>query len=128
MNRTLDGDIQYHDGEIGISQCVWCRHREPGGRRCRAFPDGIPPAIAVNRHDHREPYDGDRGVRFEPEVIDIEFIEVEDETDPPPVAPARPRTKAAAAERASTRADRPATGDEAAENELLIDLDSLLGS
>jgi hypothetical protein len=77
MNRTLKGDVHYSDGELGISQCVWCRHRNADGRRCRAFPKGIPQAIAENRHDHRHPFDQDFGVRFEPEVVEIEFIDVE---------------------------------------------------
>lgn len=81
MNRTLSGDVHYTNGELGISQCVWCRHRSEGGRRCRAFPKGIPEAIATNGHDHREPFDGDSGVRFEPEVIEIEFVGVESEPE-----------------------------------------------
>ena len=77
MNRTLSSDLQYNDGDLGISQCVWCRHRSAGGRCCRAFPKGIPEAITSNRHDHRDPYDGDYGVRFEPEVVEIEFVDTE---------------------------------------------------
>ncbi len=77
MNRTLIGDVQFEDGEIGLSQCVWCRHRADDGRRCRAFPKGIPDAILKNRHDHRYPYDGDYGVRYEPETVEIEFVDVE---------------------------------------------------
>ena len=79
MNRTNSGDIQFSEGEIGLSQCVWCRHRADHGDRCRAFPDGIPEAILKNRHDHCHPYDGDRGVRYEPEVVEIEFVDVETE-------------------------------------------------
>ena len=77
MNRTLRGDVHYTDGELGISQCVWCRHRSADGRRCNAFPEGIPEAIATNRHDHRNPFDRDHGVRFEPERVEIEFVDVE---------------------------------------------------
>lgn len=81
MNRTLSNDVHYSEGELGISQCVWCRHRSAGGSTCRAFPKGIPEAISSNKHDHRSPYDGDHGVRFEPEVIEIEFVGVESEAD-----------------------------------------------
>jgi len=86
MNRTLTGDVQYSDGELGISQCVWCRHRSTGGRRCKAFPKGIPEAIIKNRHDHRSPFNGDYGVRFEPEVFEIEFVGVESESDSVPLS------------------------------------------
>jgi hypothetical protein len=33
---------------------------------CAAFPDGIPIEIIAARHDHREPYPGDHGIRYEP--------------------------------------------------------------
>ena len=81
MNRTQRGDVHFTDGELGISQCVWCRHRSADGGRCRAFPGGIPEAIAKNRHDHRNPFDQDQGLRFEPEKIEIEFIDVEPERE-----------------------------------------------
>ena len=86
MNRTLDGDIHYSNGDLEISQCVWCRHRSPDGRRCRAYPDGIPDAILRNRHDHRSPYEGDFGLRFEPEVVEIEFVDVGDRADDIPLS------------------------------------------
>lgn len=81
MNQTLSADVQYNDGKLGISQCVWCRHRSADGRRCKAFPKGIPEAILSNRHDHRYAFDGDYGVRFEPEVVEIEFVDVEGEPE-----------------------------------------------
>lgn len=58
-----------------IPQCFDCRHfrvaKAPDPTvplTCDAFPDGagIPHAILLARHDHREPFPGDRGIRFEP--------------------------------------------------------------
>jgi hypothetical protein len=47
--------------------CTGCRWwTVPGERMCRAFPDGIPMAIWMGEHDHRKPYRGDHGIRFEP--------------------------------------------------------------
>jgi hypothetical protein len=48
--------------------CLVCRHLRLGhsGRlACRGFPDGIPRALLEGRADHREPYPGDNGVRFQ---------------------------------------------------------------
>ena len=62
--------------------CMWCVHfrsaigpiGEGGGRQgplgCAAFPKppGIPEAIIMNHHDHRQPYKGDHGILFEPKA------------------------------------------------------------
>ena len=50
------------------SYCPVCIHfrrntREP---TCAAFPEGIPEEIFLSRFDHRRPYPGDKGFRFEP--------------------------------------------------------------
>lgn len=46
--------------------CVFCRHLKKGEDfRCDAFPDGIPSDIIENNADHRKPYPGDHGIRFE---------------------------------------------------------------
>jgi hypothetical protein len=34
--------------------------------RCAAYPDGIPWEIQAGQVDHRRPYAGDRGVRYDP--------------------------------------------------------------
>jgi hypothetical protein len=55
---------------LDIPQCSICIHFDPSRRditACAAFPDGIPGDIILNEIDHRDPVEGDHGVRFEPE-------------------------------------------------------------
>jgi len=49
------------------SQCAACKNlvAELNNWHCTAFPTGIPEIVVNNGRDHREPIDGDRGVRFE---------------------------------------------------------------
>jgi hypothetical protein len=53
-----------------LPQCLKCKHLLPRGpgelMHCSAFPDEIPSSILKNEHDHRAPYPGDNGIRFEP--------------------------------------------------------------
>jgi len=50
------------------SQCLSCRHFVWEGREkiCTAFTDRIPEDLYGNMYDHRYPYDGDHGIRWEP--------------------------------------------------------------
>jgi len=51
--------------------CGACKHYDSGNRpvgepaTCKAFPDGIPRKILIEGFDHRKPFKGDNGIRFE---------------------------------------------------------------
>jgi hypothetical protein len=47
-----------------VSLCDCCKHYREGDT-CAAFPEGIPWDMLYMYHDHREPYPGDQGIRFE---------------------------------------------------------------
>lgn len=47
-------------------QCDDCKHQHEDGVSCDAFPDRIPNDILMGRYDHKKPYPGDHGIRFEP--------------------------------------------------------------
>ena len=48
-------------------QCITCKNVDLNGAppTCKAYPDGIPDAILLSKHDHRKPYPGDNGIRYE---------------------------------------------------------------
>jgi hypothetical protein len=48
---------------MAVSLCAMCKHRRDE-RTCDAFPDGIPTEVYFE-YDHRLPYPGDHGIRFE---------------------------------------------------------------
>ena len=52
--------------------CIFCKHMHADGRSCDAFRDGIPDDLRFSDlgsnkppYDHRKPYPGDNGIRFE---------------------------------------------------------------
>ncbi len=52
-----------------IPACGTCKHftRSVRGKNvCDAFPNGIPKEIYRGRNDHREPFEGDNGIKWEP--------------------------------------------------------------
>jgi hypothetical protein len=52
--------------------CGGCKHlvrdndRPLADPKCGAFPAGIPTPILLSQADHRKPYEGDKGILFEP--------------------------------------------------------------
>jgi len=50
-------------------RCLECQHynwQDSEKMSCKAFPKGIPDAIIMGEYDHKHPYKGDHGIRFEP--------------------------------------------------------------
>lgn len=47
--------------------CTFCQNlKDPIRKTCRAFPRGIPEPIWLGEDRHTGPYEGDRGIQFEP--------------------------------------------------------------
>ena len=51
---------------LGDARCNKCRHVFIDGLTCGAFPQGIPNQILGGHSQHRKPFPGDHGIRFEP--------------------------------------------------------------
>jgi hypothetical protein len=53
---------------ISAPLCSGCLHFMPDEPElvCKAYPGGIPDAIIEGKVDHRKPFKGDNGIRFEP--------------------------------------------------------------
>lgn len=51
-----------------IPPCWTCKHKHLTGPTCEAFPEKIPDEILTGEHQHREPYPGDNGIQYEPEL------------------------------------------------------------
>lgn len=56
-----------HDIPVYSEVCTFCKNfnRESRGRTCKAFPEEIPQEIWLGKHDHKTPFPGDHGIRFE---------------------------------------------------------------
>jgi hypothetical protein len=54
---------------VGAPICLECTRFHDANEdalTCDAFPAGIPDAIIMSRADHRQPFPGDQGLRFDP--------------------------------------------------------------
>lgn len=56
----------YAQGDLGITSCVYCVHRNNDGLTCEAYQKAIPQKILDMKNDHLEPFLGDNGVQFAP--------------------------------------------------------------
>lgn len=61
-NRS--SEFGWKSADVSISACARCKNYLGKGS-CFAY-DMIPDVILSNEHDHRQPYPGDKGIRFEP--------------------------------------------------------------
>lgn len=52
--------------DVARSQCASCAHKDIDTLSCQAFPSGIPVQVFANLTDHRLPFPGDHGTRYQP--------------------------------------------------------------
>jgi hypothetical protein len=50
-----------------LSSCSHCANKHKNTPTCHAFLGGIPRPILDAEHDHRAAYEGDFGIRYEPD-------------------------------------------------------------
>jgi hypothetical protein len=67
MPITID---KGHNIPVYSPICTFCKHLKEQGRTCKAFPekDSIPMEIWTGENDHKKPYSGDHGIRFEKRI------------------------------------------------------------
>jgi hypothetical protein len=76
MTAADDKDLSW-GAETLLTQCLLCKHRAAGPHLvCAAFPNSIPPEIAANDFDHRQPWidqstgqPGDQGVPLKGSIL-----------------------------------------------------------
>lgn len=76
QQRQVSAVIRYDDWSpetVQMAPCISCKHKNPNGPRCLAFPEVIPDEILLGEHQHRTPFKGDNGVMYEQEEDVISF-------------------------------------------------------
>ena len=69
---TEDRKFIEESEDLLFSQCIRCKNYRRDGT-CKAFPEGIPEEILLNKKDHRKPIEGDNGIQFDPKDPDEEL-------------------------------------------------------
>lgn len=65
VSKQLDGKEWYDKQLLFSPVCAYCKHlKETSERKCEAF-DKIPFEIWSGKNNHKNPYPGDHGIRFE---------------------------------------------------------------
>ena len=65
-DNIADRQIKALENSMSGFSCLNCKHLNKDNISCAAFPDVIPHDIKAAIIDHREPFPGDNGIRFEP--------------------------------------------------------------